>query len=178
MRDLLLVLIVLSTLPIAFMRPMVGLWLWIGFSYMNPHRLAYGFASGLPWVQLVAIVTLFSLLINSQQRQAIPWKPLTFLLLAFLSWTGITTIFAVLGDAALTKWTDFLKVQVLAFTTLILVTDRKRLHWVLWAIVLSFGFWGAKGGLFTVMTGGSFHVMGPYGSFFRDNNQFALVMCM
>src|SRR5699024_2012764 len=126
MRDLLLVLIVLITLPMAFMRPMVGLWLWIGFSYMNPHRLTWGFASTLPWVQVVAIVTLFSLMINPQQRKAIPWKPITVLLLVFCAWSGMSSVFAVRGDAAWDHWITLVKVLVLAFVTLVLVTDRQR----------------------------------------------------
>lgn len=178
MRDLLIAMIVLVTLPMAFARPMVGLWLWIGFSYMNPHRITWGFATTFPWVMLVACVTLFSLVINPQQRQSIPWKPITVLLLAFLFWTGVTSITAVKSDAAWAQWEIFLKIMVMAFATLVLVTDRQRLHWVLWAIVLSFGFWGFKGGLFTIVSGGGYHVLGPIRSFFRDNNQFALVMCM
>lgn len=178
MRDLLLVLIVLCTLPMAFVRPMVGLWLWIGFSFMNPHRLTWGFASTLPWVQIVAIVTLFSLMINSEQRQPIPWRSVTFLLLAFLAWTALTSVFAVTGDAAWTRWETLLKAMMLGFVTLVLVIDSKRLHLVLWAIVLSFGFWGVKSGVFTILTGGAHHVLGPNNSFFADNNAFALVMCM
>ncbi len=178
MRALLLVMIVFATLPMAFVRPLVGLQLWIGFSYMNPHRIAYGFATGFPWVMLVACVTLFSLLINPQQRQAIPWKPVTVLLFAFLVWTAITSFTAIKGDAAWVEWEIFLKILVMAFATLVLVTNQQRLHWVLWGIVLSFGFWGFKGGLFTILSGGGYHVLGPESSFFRDNNQFALVMCM
>lgn len=178
LRDLLLILIVLVTLPMAFVRPMVGLWLWIGFSYMNPHRLTWGMANSLPWVQLVAIVTLFSLFINPKQRQAVPWKPVSVLLITFLLWAGLSSLFAVRADAAWMHWTTLLKIHILAFVTMVLVIDRQRLHWILWAIVLSFGFWGAKGGVFTVLTGGSYHVFGPAHSFFTDNNQFALVMCM
>lgn len=178
LRGLLLILIVLGTLPMAFVRPMVGLWLWIGFSFMNPHRLAWGFASTLPWVQLVAIVTLFSLAIHREQRQPIPWKAVTFLLVAFLAWTAAASAAAVMGDAAWVRWETLLKAMMLGFVTLVLVINSSRLHWVLWAIVLSFGFWGVKSGLFTILTGGSFHVFGPNDSFFQDNNAFALVMCM
>lgn len=178
LRDLLLILIVLCTLPMAFVRPMVGLWLWIGFSFMNPHRLTWGFASTLPWVQIVAIVTLCSLLINREQRQAIPWKPVTVLLVTFLVWTAITSVSAVMGDAAWVRWETLLKAMMLGFVTLVLAIDSKRLHAVVWAIVLSFGFWGVKSGVFTILTGGSHHIFGPNDSFFQDNNAFALVMCM
>ena len=38
------------------------------------------------------------------------------------------------------------------------------------------GYFGVKGGLFTVLTGGAFRVWGPTGSFIADNNQLALAL--
>jgi probable O-glycosylation ligase (exosortase A-associated) len=44
--------------------------------------------------------------------------------------------------------------------------------------VVSLGFYGVKGGLFTVLGGGVSHVLGPAGSFISDNNALALALCM
>jgi len=162
----------------ALVRPIVGLMLWILFSYMNPHRLAYGFAYSFPWVFICAAVTLFSMPLHPEERQKLPWKLITILLLVFLVWTGITTLNAVEGPLAQSHWIIFLKIQLMAFATLLLVKDQRRMHWILWVIVLSFGFWGFKGGVFTLLTGGHYHVYGPPQSFFADNNDYALVMCM
>lgn len=178
MRGLLLSLIVLVTLPMALVRPIIGLWLWIGFSYMNPHRLTYGFAYSFPWVELVAVVTLAGLIMNPKQRQAIPWRPVSVLLIVFLAWTAITSTTAVMQAAAWQQWMILAKIEIMAFVTLMLVIDKKRFQFVIWGIVLSFGFWAFKGGVFTILSGGSYHVYGPPGSFFRNNNDFALVMCM
>jgi hypothetical protein len=38
---------------------------------------------------------------------------------------------------------------------------------------LSLALLGAKGGVFTLMTAGSYRVWGPPGSFIEDNNEFA-----
>lgn len=178
LRDIVLVLVVLCALPMALVRPMVGLWLWVGFSYMNPHRLTWGFATTFPWVQIVAIVTLFSLFMHPEDRQAIRWKPICVLLVLFLIQTSVSSAAAVKPDAAWVHWMDLAKVSVLFFVTLSMVIDRKRMDSVIWAIVLSFGFWSAKGGLFTIRTGGHWDVVGPVHSYFHDNNMFALVMCM
>lgn len=177
MRDIALTLFVLATLPIALVRPIVGLLLWLWFSYMNPHRMTYGFAYDFPWVFLTASVTLLSMLLHPQERQPVAWKPVTVFLLLFLLWTGITTLTAVEGRLATQHWVIFLKVQLMVLATLMLVTNKQRLHWVLWVIVLSFGFFGLKGGIFTLLTGGQYHVYGPTNSFFADNNDLALVLC-
>ena len=42
----------------------------------------------------------------------------------------------------------------------------------------SLGALGAKGGAFTILSGGSYRVYGPGGSFIGDNNHFALAMVM
>ncbi|GAB3678486.1 putative O-glycosylation ligase, exosortase A system-associated [Salinisphaera aquimarina] len=178
MRALALLMFLAATLPMAFMRPIVGLMLWIMFSYMNPHRIAYGFATSFNWVMITALVTILVTLVHRDQRQPLRMTPVMVAMTLFLIWTGVTTIFAVESDLARAEWVRFFKILLMAYFTLILVIDRQKLHWVLWAVVISFGFWGFKGGLFTLLTGGGYHVLGPIKSFFRDNNDFALVMCM
>lgn len=178
MRALALLMFVAATIPMAFMRPIIGLMLWIMFSYLNPHRIAYGFATAFPWVMIVAVITMVSTLAHAQQRQALRMTSLMVLMTLFLLWTGLSALNAVVPDQAEIEWVRFFKIMLMVYFTAILVTDKQRLHWVLWTIVLSFGFWGFKGGFFTLITGGSHNVMGPIKSFYRDTNGFALVMCM
>jgi probable O-glycosylation ligase (exosortase A-associated) len=45
-------------------------------------------------------------------------------------------------------------------------------------IVISIGFYGVKGGVFTVLTGGGHHVLGPEESFIGDNNHLGLALVM
>lgn len=178
MRDLVLLMFVAGTLPMAFMRPIIGLLLWSMFSYLNPHRMTWGFAVGLPWVMLVAVVTFVALAMYPQQRQRLAFKPIVVLMTLFLLWVSIATTQATLPDASFKDLSQFVKMMAMAYVTIMLVTDRQKLEWLIWVIVASFGFWGFKGGLFTLATGGNYHVMGPKFSFFTDNNIFALIMCM
>lgn len=178
MRSLAILLFVAGTLPMAFVEPFIGLLLWVLFSYMNPYREAYGFAYNFRWVLIIAGVTVISMIIKQVSLKSIPWTPLTILLFLFLVQTGITTLNAVVPSYAVPHWILFLKIEILLFAVLMLVTDKQRMNWLIWTIVVSFGFWGVKGGIFTVAHGGYYHVLGPTGSFYRDNNQFALVMCM
>lgn len=177
MRDIALALFIFGTLPFILKRPYIGLLVWSWLGYMNPHRLCYGFAISFPWVQLVAVVTIFSFLL-SNERKRFPWSPTSALLVTFLLWTGLTTIFAVVPDVAWEKWQEFTKIMVMVFVTLILINSRKRMHGLVWIIAVSLGYYGFKGGTFTILGGGVNHVFGPSGSFIEDNNALALALCM
>jgi putative inorganic carbon (hco3(-)) transporter len=66
----------------------------------------------------------------------------------------------------------------MTFLTLAMFTTRERLNWLIIMIVFSLGFYGVRGGVFSIMTGGNYRVWGPSGSFFEDNNQLALTLIM
>ncbi len=44
--------------------------------------------------------------------------------------------------------------------------------------VASLGFYGVKGGIFTIATGGAYRVWGPPESFIEGNNELALALIM
>jgi probable O-glycosylation ligase (exosortase A-associated) len=177
MRDIALALFILGMIPYILMRPFIGLLIWSWLGYMNPHRLTWGFAYGFPWVMLVAVVTLVSIAI-SREKKAIRLSPTVVLLLLFFIWTTVTTFFAVQPASAWREWEQFGKVLIMVLVTLMLVKDKERMQWLVWVIVVSIGFWGFKGGLFTALHGGNYHVYGPPRSFFSNNNDTALVLCM
>ena len=177
MRDIALALFIFGMLPVILMRPYIGLLVWSWIGYMNPHRLCYGFAVSFPWVQMVAIVTLAGFFFSKESKR-IPSSTISVLLLMFLLWTGLTTFFAAVPDSAWAAWLEFAKVLVMVFVTLALVNNRERIHWLVWVIVVSLGFYGVKGGVFTLLRGGVNHVFGPPASFIADNNALALALCM
>ena len=177
MRDLLIALIVFGSIPFILLRPYLGLLMWSWLGYMNPYRLAYGFAYSFPWVEIIAIVTLISLVFSKESKK-IPISLISVLLLLFLVWTGVTSIFAVDPTSAWQSWQEFAKIQIMVLVTLMLVNTRLRMHWLVWIIVISIGFYGLKGGMFTLLKGGKFNVLGPPGSFIADNNALALALCM
>ena len=177
MRDIVLALFIFGTIPFILSRPYIGLLVWSWLGYMNPHRLCYGFAYSFPWVMMIAALTLVSFAI-SKERKTIPISAVSVLLFVFLAWTGITTLFAAVPASAAEKFQEFAKIMVMVFVTLAIVNTRERMHWLVWMIVVSLGFYGVKGGVFTVTGGGVNHVLGPPGSFISDNNALALALCM
>lgn len=177
MRDIILALIVFGTIPFILKSPFVGLMVWSWLDYMNPHRLTYGFAYGFPWVMLIAVVTFIGLAV-SKERKNIQWSSTTVLLVVFFLWITMSTFFAVEHDSAWLQWQQFGKTLIMVFVTLMLVKDQKRMYWLIWVIVVSLGFYGLRGGIFTVATGGAYHVFGPPASFIANNNDLAMALCM
>lgn len=177
MRDIALALFISGMLPYILMRPYVGLLVWSWLGYMNPNRLCYGFAISFPWVQMVAIFTLVSLAFSKDSKR-IPVSSITVLLVVFFVWTTFTTFFAVESASAWQWWEQFGKILIMVWVTLMLVRDRQRMHFLVWTIVISLGFYGLKGGLFTILKGGAYHIFGPPGTFIADNNDLAQALCM
>lgn len=177
MRDLFVTVVVLGLLPLVLMRPYVGILLWSWLGYMNPHRLAWGFATALPFAFMVAITTLAALLASKEKKQ-IPWTRETILLLIFIAWMFVSTLFANYPWLAWPQWDKVWRIMLMTFVTTMLINDRERIHLLMVVIALSLGFYGFKGGIF-VLTGGSAHsVMGPEGSFIGERNSIGLALIM
>jgi putative inorganic carbon (HCO3(-)) transporter len=177
MRDILITLIVFGSIPFIFKRPYIGILVWAWLSYMNPHRLAYGFAYSMPFAQVIAFVLIVAVFFN-KDRQKIPIEITLVVWLLFLLWMTITTISAVYIDSSLTYYIRVVKIQLLTFITMMLMTNMDRINKLIWIIVLSIGFYSIKGGIFTILTGGSYRVWGPTGSFIEENNSLALAVLM
>lgn len=177
MRDLLVAFIVFGSLPFILKRPFLGILLLAGLGYMNPHRLCYGFMVSMPAVQIVAIATLVGMLI-SREAKRIVWSREIVLLVIFVAWMGLTTTQAFYFDRAIVQYEKVFKIQILTFMTLLMLTSQRRVHIFIWVIVVSLGFYGVKGGIFTILHGGVHRVQGPYGTFIGGNNEMALALVM
>ena len=179
MRDIVIALIIFGGVPVALFQPYVGVLLWSWISYMNPHRLTFGFAHDFPFAAVIGGATLLGLLFT-RDRQRLPMMPITMVWLLFVVWMCFTTLFALHPDDAFLEWKRTMKIMLIAFATVMLMARRDRLHLLIWVIVLSLGFYAVKGALFTLThdTGGLNLVWGPEGSFIEDNNALAFALIM
>jgi probable O-glycosylation ligase (exosortase A-associated) len=91
---------------------------------------------------------------------------------------GLTTTQAFYFDLAAQQYEKVVKIQILTLMTLLMLTTRERVHLFVWAIVVALGFYGVKGGVFTVVKGGVHRVQGPPGTFIEGNNEMALALVM
>ncbi|MBT8062440.1 MAG: putative O-glycosylation ligase, exosortase A system-associated, partial [Gammaproteobacteria bacterium] len=176
MRSLIVTLMVFSSLPLILARPHIGVLVWSWLGYMNPHRLAWGFAYNFPFSQVVA-GTLIVSLIFSPEKKRLPITPLTVVWMVFLGWICVTTFNAMYPEAALEMFDRVVKIQLVVFITMMVINTRQRVEQLLWVIVFSLGFFGVKGGAFKILTGGSALLFGP-GGFISDNNALAIALLM
>lgn len=175
MRDILVTAIVFGALPFLFKRPWIGILLWSWLAYMNPHRQTWGFAYDFPFAFITAIV-LITAFVFSREKKEMLWTRETVLLLIFIGWMLFTTFFAFYPDLAWGQWNKVWKIQLMIFLTVMLIKNREQLHWMVWVIAASIGYYGVKGGIFTIMTGGSQRVWGPEGTFIGGNNEIAFAL--
>lgn len=177
MRDIFVALIVFGTLPFILKRPHIGILLWGWLAYMNPHKLAWGFAHDFPFSQITAIFIIIGLFFSKEPKK-IPWTIELNILLVFIVWMFITTLNAMYPISAWMQWDKVWKIQLMTFITIMIMQDKWRVQAMIWVIALSLGFYGFKGGIFTVMTGGSYAVYGPSGTFIYGNNEIGLALIM
>jgi probable O-glycosylation ligase (exosortase A-associated) len=176
-RDIVLTLVVLASLPVCVARPWIGVLVFSWLSYMNPHRLTWGFAFDQPFAQLAALATLTGLAF-SRETNRFPWSPTVIVWLALLAWMGITTIFALDPSEATTGLSKVAKIQLMVFVTLYVMGTKERMNALVWVIATSIAFYGVKGGIFALTTGGQYRVWGPFGTFIEDNNSIGLALVM
>jgi probable O-glycosylation ligase (exosortase A-associated) len=145
---------------------------------MNPHRLTWSYAYDFNFAAIIAVVTLLSVIVNKDQRQPLPLNSLTIALIMFFAWTGVTTIFAFQPADAFQKWTEFTKTIVMAFLIPLVIYRKDDLRVLIWVTLLSVAYYGFKGGIFTLFTGGGHRVWGPESSYISDNNALAAALVM
>lgn len=177
MRDVFIILVLLSTVPMTFLRPHVGVLAWCWISYMNPHRLSWDFAYSFPVGMTIALATLLAWALSKEPKK-LEVKWVSGLLLTFVFWMSFANLFAMVPDLAFEKWTQSFKILLMTFVAMALMASRERLHAMVWVIVASLAFYGIKGGIFTIMRSGQFHVWGPPGTFIADNNALAMALVM
>jgi len=177
MRDVAVVLFFVVASVAAFRRPFYGALLWVLFGLMNPHRMTWGFAFSLPFAQLAVLVTVVAALLHRDEMRWPRGMPIG-LLIVFIGWMGLTTLTAILPDPSMNKYTDVLKVLGMAIVVAALIRTREQIVALVWVIVLSIGFFGFKGGFFTIATGGSYRVWGPPDSLVEGNNELAVALIM
>ena len=85
MRDIFVLLSVLVTIPLTLRWPYVGILAWCWISYMNPHRLTWGFAYNLPLALIVAVTTFIAWMLSKEQKR-IPINAVTCFLFALIFW--------------------------------------------------------------------------------------------
>ena len=176
MRDYALFVVLGLALLFAVARPLWGLGIWSWLGYMSPHRLAYGFIRDLPVVQPAVAVTFIALAFNWKDRMPWRWTPVTIVWALLVAWYVGNALFAMYPEASVVEVDRTIKIQLMVLATFFIVRDRRGIEFMVWVIAMSIGFYGFKGGVFTLATGGKYMVWGPPGTFLEGNNEVALAL--
>jgi probable O-glycosylation ligase (exosortase A-associated) len=177
MRDILVTLIVFGTLPLIFKRPYWGAVLWVWISVMNPHAQGWGFARTFPFAAIIAVVTMLSLVMHKGDKR-LPMVPAIIVFIGFMAWMTLTSLFAIHTELVFTQWSKVMKIFGMSLIVMMLLKERKHIELTIWSIVISIGYYGVKGGIFTIRSGGNDRVWGPAGTFIDGNNEVALAFVM
>jgi len=175
-RDIILTAVFACLVPAILVRPWLGPIAWAWVSLMAPHRLTWAFAYAMPFAQIIAITTLVAFFL-APQRKSPPLTAVTTLLALFYLWMCTTSLFALnhTGDVY-EMWVKVTKIQLMLWVTIVMLSGRRQIDVLIWTIVVSIGFYGLKGGIWTLVTGGGERVWGPPGSFIEGNNELALAL--
>lgn len=177
MRDIILSIVIFGSLPVILVSPAFGIIMWDWVSLMNPHRLTWSFATQMPVAMMIAVATLAGWAF-SRENKRMPNNAITVLMVMLIIWVSFTTIFAMNREEAPGSLLQFSKILLMVFVTICIMNDKRRLDLLVWITVLSVGYFGFKGGIFTILTGGQHRVWGPPGTFIGDNNALALAILM
>lgn len=173
LRDLFLFGILAFVVVRAPRSPSIGALAWVVFGVMAPHRLAWGAAYGFPFSMVIALATLAGVALTKEPRQVKGGAALG-VLLVFLGWMCVTTLFAFEPDKATAYLSRVTKTFVMTAAVLLVLHTRRQVNLLVWALVGSLGFYGVKGGIFTILNGGQFMVNGPDDSVIAGNNALAV----
>ncbi len=177
LRDIVLLLAVYGSLPFILRKPFIGILVWYWLGLMNPHRISWVLTNQ-PFSQLVALTLLSSIFISRKEEKRFPINPITVTLVLFLLWMLLTTVFSLYPFLAWMQWDKIWKIWLITLLAIMLTNTPSRIIALTTIATLSIGFFGFKGGWFTILTAGRHRVWGPAGSFVGDNNAMALALIM
>jgi len=177
MRDYVLTLIIVCIVPVCLMRPWLGFiaWFWLGL--MNPHRLTWGFAYSMPFAMWIGGATLLGM-VFAKDRRPVPWTSELVLMVVLLAYFTMTCFFA---WAPAFAWPQLEKVAKIILMTILVgmfIYGKQRIYALLFTIALSLGFYGFKGGIWSILHGGAERVQGPENSFLDGNTFIGLALNM
>lgn len=178
LRDLLILALVAWGCVLALRKPWIGIMLWTWLSIMNPHRYAWGWAYEAPVAAMSAVATLAGLLFTRERRDS-PFKSsAAAVFFAFMCWITLSWLLGLDREGDYPQWNKVMKIDIMVLIGLVVLHSKKHILALAWVSVGSLMLLGAKGGVFTILSGGSQRVWGPPGSFIEDNNEFGLALIM
>lgn len=176
MRDLALILVITYCALRALPHPWIGIMGWTWLSMMNPHKQTWQL-DDMPVAMAMAIATFIGVVVTRDKR-SLPVTRETVVLFLFMVWMCITLPFSFDAAASTDMWSKVMKIDLMVLVALLVLHTRQHIVLLVCVLAGSLGFYGFKGGLFTIVNGGNYRVWGPDGTFIAGNNELALALVM
>lgn len=160
----------------AFVQPFVGALVWCWIAFMNPHREVWGFATHQPYAMIIFIVTVVACVLAREPKRFDLNAVSGGLILLAVLFTMTSVVAIGPADSVWYMWERTMKTIIGALLVASLLTTRERIHALIWLMAIAIGYYGVKGGIFTLTTGGGFIVLGPADSMIADRNHVAVAM--
>ncbi len=174
MRDLILLGFVGLCLAAALRYPFAGLLTWAWFTLMTPHQAAYG-VYGIPLNLIIAAVTVAAYVVSTEFTK-FRLDAITGLVIAFAGWLTLSQAFSLDPENSAIYYDRFIKTLLFVVLCAQMASDKLRFNALIWTLVISIGFFAAKGALFTLATFGEFRVQGLPQTVLEDNNHFGIAV--
>ncbi len=176
MRDVVLALSLLWFVLVAWRKPWIGIIGWTWVSIMNPHALSWTLAN-MPIAAAVGGSTLVGLFLGQGKKNYFLCRENVVLIL-FMIWMTIGLPSSFIYDESFILWSRVMKIDLMILVAMVLLHTKRHIILLVWILVFSIGFFGVKGGVFTMATGGSYRVWGPENTYIGGNNEVALAIVM
>ena len=173
MRDYVFIPLIAVLCGLALRHPWMGVLAWTWLSVMNPHSYTW-VAASLPVAAAVAGSTLIGMVVTRDERRFF-LTPESGLLTLFMLWILIAYPFSFNVEGSYEMLSRVMKIDLMILVTLVLLQTRRQIELFVWVVVLSLGFYGIKGGIFTILSGATQRVWGP-GGFIGGNNEMGLAL--
>jgi putative inorganic carbon (hco3(-)) transporter len=168
-------------LPFIFVKgPFFGILMWYWVSLMAPQEAVWSSVfSGVPYALIVAVLTLVCLAVARDEPKMPPASKTTVLLFLLMLWICVTSWNGIGPQSQIyDKWLLGEKMLLMTIVAYTLTNSRSRVEQLIIVCVLSIGFWGFRGGLIAITTGGAARVHGPDNSMIGDNNDLGVALTM
>jgi putative inorganic carbon (hco3(-)) transporter len=137
LRDIFITVVILGLLPSCLLRPWIGILVWSWLGYMNPHKLCWGFARGMPFAFIVAVAVVLGIATApDEKRRGLPMTRETLMLIGLWVVYTFSTVLAWYPDEAWPQWLKVSKIFLFTFFTLLYFQDRHRLRLLFMVLAL------------------------------------------
>ncbi|KXI24430.1 putative O-glycosylation ligase, exosortase A system-associated [Photobacterium sanguinicancri] len=178
MRDLVFVTAFAFMAVFAIRRPFIALSLWLWSGLFVPTHWLGGFAASFSYNSAFAALTMLGYLIL-RDKPRFKLTGLFVCVLLFCIHTLLATQFTLAYfELVWFEWVKFFKIILTFIFVCLLVRKKAHFDMVVWAVVLSIGFYGCVEGLKFILSFGGHKIAGPNSHLLSDNNHLAVALCM